>query len=82
MKTGIVEMKHDLRWRGRRYWGGILGGIAIGCLVGYGLGIKFGYHRAVVPAAIVLSVIGAFVRGSPPKAQEQQSHDRQPVDSR
>jgi hypothetical protein len=60
MEIGFKKLGDEWRWKGRRYVGGLLHGLAIGTLLG---GILIGKHDIIDrwPAAFPLSFLGYFL---------------------
>ena len=81
MKTGFAEagreFKRNWHWRGRRYWGGLMQGVAMGVFVGIAMSIgldlkdSWSYHLVGIFLAItILNIVGNYVVGKAPTTDE------------
>lgn len=67
MKIGLDKLK----WRGRKYLGGLIHGLAIGCMLGIFLIAKFDFRENVFISSMmmagmfILISLGHVVLGSP-----------------
>ena len=83
MEIGLNKLKRQLKWRGRKYYGGLIRGLAIGFIIGAGLGAYFSYNirmswafrSLLLAGAVVLSCLGHAVLGSPKKNNKEENAD-------
>jgi hypothetical protein len=57
MKAGISKLQKEFKWRGRRYWGGVTGGIGIGICFGFLIALQLGWKLSSVRFAIYSPII-------------------------
>jgi drug/metabolite transporter (DMT)-like permease len=75
-KFGFQKLAEDMKWLGRRYFSGLLHGVAI-CWLCYGLFVRTGPLTVAGELSyvcpFVLILIGFFVTGKRPKSSERES---------
>lgn len=61
MKNWVAELQNDFKWRGRRYWGGLIHGIGIGVGIGFFIALQPGWNNRPLMFWIIIMIGIPFI---------------------
>ena len=80
MKSGMSELQRSFKWRGRRYWGGLIHGLGIGIGIGFLIALQLGWNNTSFMIWIIImigmpfiGILGHIILGKSPKETDEPS---------